>query len=324
MFRKVVIVILNYKNYNDTIECLNSLFDISYSNYEIVVVDNFSENDSLEYIEKFLVFSEKKYELIKDSDIECSESIRENIILLQSSKNGGYAAGNNLGIRTAIKRMADYVLILNNDTVVKKNFLESMVEFAESNERAGVVGPKVLDIYGEVDKDCARRKPTIGYYFFCVGMVRKILPNNYWYKQHYYCGEYDYESPKKVDLLSGCCMLIKKDIIKSIGLLDENTFLYVEEHILCEKLQNNSYYSAIVPHSIIIHKRGKATSQSNSLLINEIRRSSIRYYLLKYRKYPVMLVWLIMLSIMTPRIMQYKIKLSLQNILGVIKLNKNN
>jgi len=136
MNKKVGIVVLNYKNYEDTIACLRSLAEITYQNTEIIVVDNDSQNDSLEYIRKDLVCRHVPYCMFVEDSIDThSYSVSENTILLQSDSNRGYAAGNNIGIRLALERKADYILILNNDTVVEKNFIEPLVQYAEDHNQ---------------------------------------------------------------------------------------------------------------------------------------------------------------------------------------------
>lgn len=285
MDKKVVIVVLNYKNYDDTIECLKSLCDITYSNYDVVVVDNKSENDSLTFIGGFLLRKGIKYEYIDDLNIEKSRHLKEYFILLQSSNNGGYAAGNNLGIRVGIERKADYILILNNDTVVDSGFLEPLVKYAEEHKDVGAIGPKVLDENGNIDHTCARRRMTLVDYIFQHSIVARLLPENRWIKRHTYKGEYDFANPKKVDVLSGSCILFKSDFICAEGLLDENTFLYLEEFIIHEKLKRAGYISVINPESLIVHKHGRSTSTRSSEIIDRYRMESRRYYLINYRNY---------------------------------------
>lgn len=296
MNKKVAVVILNYRNYQDTIECLRSLFEVSYSDIELVVVDNDSQNGSLAYICDFILLSERSCVTIKDGEIEKSGLINENIILLQSSKNGGYAAGNNLGIRIAIERNADYVLILNNDTLVDKYFLEPMIDFAESDENIGAVGPKVVDENGRFDRSCARRRPTLLSYFITTG-IGGLLFNKLGSVGDYY-GLFAnvFNDPKEVDILSGSCMLFKSNVFLKIGLFDEYTFLYLEEFIVHEKLRDYNLKSFIVPESLVIHKKARSTSSVNSVFIEKENKKSRKYYLLEYRGYNSFVVFLIMSS----------------------------
>jgi len=167
MFPIVSIIILNWNGWEDTLECLESLYQINYSNYEIMVIDNGSEDNSIEKIRKYCEGSLKvkspffEYSNVNKSlklfeydendfiDLEIVKEYKnlrapDKLILLKNRKNYGYAEGNNIGIEFTLKNIkSDYVLILNNDTVVEQNFLNEMIEIAESNEKVGCVGSKV-------------------------------------------------------------------------------------------------------------------------------------------------------------------------------------
>lgn len=308
--KKVAIVVLNYKNSNDTIECLHSLNKITYQNTETIVVDNNSQDDSLACIHQVLIERKVSNIVITESSINTSDKILETTILLQALSNRGYAAGNNLGVRVALARGADYVLILNNDTIVKDDFLEPLIQYSESNTKVGLVGPKVVDEQGNIDLGCARRRPFLLEYFFRIGLGCKILPNNHWIRRHTYKGEYGFDYPREVDIISGCCMLIKKDVFCRIGLLDENTFLYLEEFIIHEKLRNVGLVSAVIPASIIVHKKGRSTAKASCNFINNTARSSLRYYLMQYRHCGRFVTAAIILSTCMPKAFFGKIKAS--------------
>lgn len=301
MEEKIGIVVLNYKNYEDTIDCLASLATISYSNIETIVVDNDSQNDSLGHVHQYLSDQHVAHAQIEESDIDASNRVTERTILLQAATNGGYAAGNNLGIRVALARGADYILILNNDTLVEKNFLEPLLAYTEEHERVGVVGPKVLNVEGDVDRLCARRRPSPLYYFFAGGIGRKVFPNNLWVRRHCYQGEYLFDHPREVDVLSGCCILFRRSVFHKIGLLDERTFLFLEEFILHEKLRDVGLTSVVVPDSVIVHKYGKATSNVSAEVLHNVGLASLTYYLSEYRHYSKFTVAAIMFSRRGPK-----------------------
>ena len=119
MNSKVSIIVLNWNNYNDSAECLESLNNIDFPNCEIILVDNASEDGSAERLKM-------NY---------------PNISLIKNHDNYGYAKGNNVGIKQALKNGADYVLLLNNDTVVDQHFLTPLVMDAEADNGIGIVGP---------------------------------------------------------------------------------------------------------------------------------------------------------------------------------------
>lgn len=118
--KKVSIILVNYKNYKDTIKCLDSLKKVMYQNLSIIVVDNNSKDDSFEIL--------KEYE-------------DDRIIVMESGFNGGFAFGNNFGIRKALENDSDYVLLLNNDTVVDSDFLMPLLQVAENDKHVGIFMP---------------------------------------------------------------------------------------------------------------------------------------------------------------------------------------
>lgn len=258
----VYIVILNYKNYDDTIECVHSVEAINYLNCRVVIVDNNSCNGSEEILKK-------KF---------------PRHIFIQNERNLGYAAGNNAGIRVALNAHADYIMILNNDTLVKVDFLEILVAYAEFHPNVGILGPKIIDESGDVDNTCARRRPEFLDYFFRVGPGKWIFPNNEWIRTHYYLDEYDFVEAKEVDILSGSCLLFRGELLQKIGLFDENTFLYLEEFILHEKLRKTQYTTVVLPSSSVLHKKHGSTGTKNYKATFEVLKSS-KYYLWNYRNF---------------------------------------
>ncbi|MCE7698463.1 MAG: glycosyltransferase [Methanobacterium paludis] len=178
---RVAVIILNWNGWEDTIECLESLYQINYPNYQVILVDNASTDDSIQKIKeycqgtlkpqsKFYTYQTKNKPIkITEYSTEESEAFNgacktalpktelhpnKNMILIKNTKNYGFAEGNNIGIRYALRSLnQDYTLLLNNDTVVDKNFLTELVKTAESSAEIGVVGPKIYyyDTNGRTD-----------------------------------------------------------------------------------------------------------------------------------------------------------------------------
>ena len=220
-------------------------------------------------------------------------SINYPLILIQSSSNLGFAAGNNLGIRYVLsKGHSDYIMLLNNDIIVRKDFLVKLLSFMEDHSTAGVAGPKIIDEKGEIDKNNLRRRLRLLDIIFIMGIGKALLPNNRWQKRHRYTDEYNFKYPKKIDIINGACMLFKTKVLKNIGLLDENTFLHLEEFILHEKLRRTNWGTWIIPDSEIIHKGSKAISLRTSSFMRKVTLESLVYYLKNYRKvhYVIMII----------------------------------
>jgi GT2 family glycosyltransferase len=221
---KVVIIILNWNGKADTIECLESMKRITYSNYKILLVDNGST----------------------DGSVECFRERYPGMEIIENRENLGFAEGNNVGIRKAMETGADYVLLLNNDTVVDKEFLGELVEVAESDPKIGFAGPKVYYYNYNSRKDVLN---------FAGGKL------NMWKGTSYHIGgnEIDtgqYDEIKKVDYAEGSCLFISKEVINKIGLLDSIYFTYWEETDWCIRGKNAGYSSIFVPKAKIWHKIG--------------------------------------------------------------------
>jgi GT2 family glycosyltransferase len=260
----VFIIILNYNGFIDTKDCINSIMKIYYLNYKIVVVDNHSTDNSYEKLE---------------------HNFGNRIIILRNGSNLGYAAGNNVGIRFALENGADYILILNNDTIIyQNNFLDILVQEAESIGDLGIIGPKILQPNGDVDWTCARTdagfKEIIWAYSF---IGRKIFKNNKTFKRHTYNFYNDIKSVSQVYAISGSCMLIKRNAMEKMDILDENTFLYEEEFIISSRAAKLGYKIYTHPEVVIIHK-GAQTSLRMKAFSKIENVKSEQYFLHSYKK----------------------------------------
>ncbi len=230
---KVAIIILNWNRKDDTIECLESIKQITYPNYWVLLVDNGSTDGSVEYFKT-------RY---------------HNIEIIENKNNVGYAEGNNIGIRTAINNGADYVLLLNNDTVVDPDFLDELVKVVQSDPRIGFAGPKVYYY------DYNRKKDIIN---FAGGKL------DIWKGRTYHIGlnEVDngqFNEIKEVDYVEGSCILLRKEVIKKIGLFDPVYFAYWEDNDLCMRGYRAGYISIFVPGAKIWHKISASNINRNKI-----------------------------------------------------------
>lgn len=248
---KVAIIILNWNGWEDTIECLESLYRITYPNYDVVVVDNGSENESVQkirgYCEGEIEVESKFFEYSSENKpIKIIEYTREEaevgggkengiidlpsngkLILIKNEENYGFAEGNNIGTRYALKALnPNYVLLLNNDTVVDTEFLGELVKVGEGDERVGVVGPKVY-YYDE-----PTRLWAIGYQKKSMGKI----------------ADGRYNDITEVKWIVGCAFFVRTSVIEKVGLLDPELFLYGEEDDYCMRMEEVGY-TLYVSHS---------------------------------------------------------------------------
>lgn len=262
----ISIIILNWNGWKDTIECLESLYQINYPYYNVIVIDNCSEDNSIEKIKEYCTGNLKvksgffQYEShnkpieiveyfkdeINNSKIINESKNRNKLILIKNDKNYGFAEGNNIAIKYVLNSLkTDYVLLLNNDTVVDKNFLNNLIKAAKIN-KIGILGSKVY-FYD---------KPS---YIQSAGMklnwkkgTVKILGFNEIDKNQF-------NDILEVDYVDGSNILIKKEVFEKIGYLNPDYFLYWEETDFCVRARKAGYKVIYVPAAKIWHKLGSTT-----------------------------------------------------------------
>lgn len=216
----IFVIILNWKGWQDTVECIESLLKNDYKNFRVVVIDNHSEDESYD----------KLLEWCRD---------RDRFTVLQTMANLGFAGGNNVGIKYALENNAEYILLLNNDTVVTDNFLSSLTKTAKE-EDPGIMGCKIL--HHSDDR-----------IWYLGGKMSWLRGGAY----HPGKGRMDRKIAKKpfeVDFITGCMMLIKRDVFEKIGFLDESYFLYNEDVDYCLRAYRAGIKMMVNPTSIIYHK----------------------------------------------------------------------
>jgi GT2 family glycosyltransferase len=221
---KVFIVILNYNRKEKLKKCLDSVFRINYPNFEVIIVDNNSN----------------------DGSFEMAKSGYSRAVLIKNEANLGYSAGNNIGIRYALERMADYVLLLNNDTEVKANFLSGLIEVAEGDARIGILSPLIFDGYS-------------GKVWFSGGKIDWLRMKTI------HLSDITSESNFATDFITGCAMLVKKDVFKKIGLLDEDFFLYWEDADFSLRAKRSDFKIGVAVSSWINHFERKEGEMGNKI-----------------------------------------------------------
>jgi hypothetical protein len=247
--KQLSIIVVNYNGWNDTKECLASLVNITSTLAEItvIVVDNKSNLSIKEKIKK-----------VKDSHSDLS------LHFIQNDTNLGFGGGNNVGISYAVDHDADYIFLLNNDTVVDSHFVDPLITYFETNEKAGIIGPKIYFERGyEFHKDRYTESEKGNVIWFAGG----IIDWDNIFASHRGVDEVDigrYNHPAQTQFITGCGMCIKREVITSIGLLDERYFMYLEDVDYCMRAERNGFELWYVPASKIWHKNAQSTGNSGS------------------------------------------------------------
>lgn len=235
---KIGIILVNYNAYDDTKECIDSLKKLTYPNYEIFVVDNASQDDSAIKLKQL-----------------------ENIHFIESGKNGGFGYGNNVGIKEALKRECQKILLLNNDTTVKPDFLTILNSDLE-NKKIGIIAPKILNYYNK-NKIWALGGEIhwplfVAYNTLCDQEDQQIIVK------------------KKVDFISGCCMLIRKEVFEEVGYLPEDYFMYFEDLDFCLQV-SKKYELWIDSQAVIYHKVSAASGENSPFQLEWVNRSQFKF-----------------------------------------------
>ncbi len=215
----IFIIILNWNNAKDTIECLSSLSKVQYPRKKILVIDNGSTDQSLSILKQWI-----KVQQISDT-----------IELVETGKNLGFSAGNNIGIKKAVEQMADYILLLNNDTVVTESFLSDLIQTASKNSTAGIIGCKIYYL---------DRKTLV---WFNGGIIDYV-------KGAFYHFDKDTQGQRSSDFITGCLMLIPTVVFRNVGLLDEQYFLNVEDIDFSYRVRRAGYALVVDSNTVIYHK----------------------------------------------------------------------
>jgi len=289
---RVSIIILNWNGWKDTIECLESLYRIDYPNYDVIVVDNGSQDDSIQKIKeyakgkievnsKFFKYNpnNKPIKVFEVNENEAKQGkfnrplyekfdVDRRMILIKNKKNYGFTGGNNIGMKFALSVLnPDYVLLLNNDTVVEKDFLKELVKVAESDEKIGIVGPKIYyyDYNGRSDIiQSAGAKINL-----------RTGANHIIGRYEIDVGQYD--EAKEVDYVSGACLLVKSGVLKKVGLLDPEYFTYWEETDLCMRVKKAGYKILYAPQAKIWHKESVSWKKSKPVRIYYLNRNKFLF-----------------------------------------------
>lgn len=247
----VAIVILNYRTPDMTCDCLDSLRGEIRPGIQVVVVDNASGDGSADKIAAH----------IQHAGFDAWARV------LRSDVNGGFAAGNNLGIR---ETPADAYLLLNSDTIVRPGAIAALRAAMTQHPRAGMIGPGLVGATGNVDRSCFRFPHPISEFIRAAntGLITKIL------------GRYDvplpfFDTPIEPEWIGFACVLIRREVIEQVGLLDPGYFMYFEDIDYCRKVCDAGWTILYWPEPKVVHFMG---GTSNITSADEVPRRAARYF----------------------------------------------
>ncbi len=231
--------------------------------YEIIVLDNASSDGSVQMLEK--EFPEVK--------------------LIVSERNLGFSKGHNLAARAA---QGKYLFILNPDTEVLPGALEALVAYAERHPEVAIIGPKILNPDGSLQYSC-RRFPNPAAALFRNTPLGKLFPNNP-YTREYLMTDWDHNSIREVDWVSGAALFIRREVYKQLGGFDEQFFMYCEDTDLCYRARQAGYKVIYYPEPKIKHAIGRSTDLVANRMIITFHRSMYLFYKKHYARRTLVLL----------------------------------
>jgi GT2 family glycosyltransferase len=228
----VYIIVLNWNGKADTEECLRSLSGLTYPNCRILVVDNGSTDGSVDHLRRPFPGAQ----------------------FIENEANLGFAAGNNRGIEQAMNNRAEYIFILNNDTVVMPDVLGKLVAAAESDPKTGAVGPKIC-YYSNPDR------------IWCLGGRISFFLGCTWHIAGRRKDRAKYQGIRDVDYLTGCALLLKRDVIEEVGCFDSIFGPgYFEDTDLCMRIRHKGYRVVCMEQAKILHKISRTSGGATTPL----------------------------------------------------------
>ncbi len=244
---KLTVVVVNYNVEFFLEQCLNSVRkSLEKISGEVYVVDNFSIDGSVEMVkQKFSEFN-----------------------LIANQENLGFSKANNQAMRLA---KGEYVLLLNPDTVVEEDTFEKVIAFMDEHPKAGGLGVKMVDGKGRFLPESKRGLPTPRVAFYKIFGLSSVFPKSKTFGQ-YHLGYLNENEIHPIDILSGAFMLMRKEALDKVGLLDEAFFMYGEDIDLSYRITEGGYTNYYFPKTSIIHYKGEST-----------KKSSVNYVLVFYK-----------------------------------------
>ena len=245
------IIIVNWNTKDFLINCLKSIQRDNSCNLEIIIVDNNSSDGSVEILEK-------QYGHIK---------------LIRNSSNLGFAKANNIGINASMGR---FIALINSDIIVHKNCLNTLIRFMDNNPEIGAAGPRILNPDRTVQIS-ARKSPGIWNNLCQVLGLNKLFPKSSFFSD-WFMTYWQHDSVRKVDALSGCFIIVRKEAVRETGVLDEKFFFYGEDLDWCKRFRDKGWDIALCPDAQATHFGAASSSKTPISCYLQLQKADLYYW----------------------------------------------
>ena len=257
----ISIVIVNYNTGEYLLNCIYSIFQYNHSlKLEVIVIDNNSSDKSLELL----------------------DSLKQKIIILKNKTNLGFSKALNIGLK---KSSGKYICILNPDTLFEQQTMQNMFNYMEKSFDVACLSPKIVNLDGSLQISCKRSLPSIKNSFFKITRIDKLFPSNSFFSS-YNLLFLDEDKVNEVEVISGACMFMRKDVVDIVGYFDESFFMYGEDIDYCHRINEAGLKIIYYPDSKVVHFKGVSAKNRPYQVISEFHNSMIKYYDKYQKKYP--------------------------------------
>lgn len=249
---EVSVSIVNWNTREELRECLRSVLVQEGVGFDVTVVDNASADGSAEMVAA-------EFPTVR---------------LIANERNVGFGRAHNQVIAAASGR---YFFMLNPDArLLGADCLKRMVEFADAHPEAGLIGPKVVNRDGTIQFS-ARNFPTLGAAVFQNSFLGRLFPGNRYVRQ-YVLSDWDHSQPREVDWLSGSALLVRREFIEDVGLLDEGFFMYCEDVDWGYRAKAKGWKALYCPDATVVHRIGASSDQAQVRMLWQHHKSMYRLF----------------------------------------------
>jgi hypothetical protein len=273
MIPDLSVIILSYNTRDLLRACLRSVFANQLpASLEVIVVDNCSS----------------------DGSADMAESEFPAVRVIRSPRNGGFAFGNNQGLRVARGR---YILLLNTDTVVPPDAFSTLISFMDQRPEAGICGPRLVRADGSLDMACRRSFPTPEVSFYRIVGLSHLFPKSRRFAR-YNLTFLDERQLAEVDSVVGACMMVRREAMEQAGLLDEDYFMYGEDLDWAYRIKSKGWKVFYNPAVTVLHYKRQSSKQRPVKTIVEFYHAMLIFHRKHYAPRTFFLLnWLIVAGI---------------------------
>lgn len=255
----VSIIIVTYNCRDETLNCIKSIYkEVKKINFEVIIVDNNSKDDTVELLKKTFT----------------------NLKIIENKKNIGFAAAVNQGI---FKSKGKYILVLNPDTEVVGDCVKIMFDFLKNDRKVGITGGKLLwpDRRTQI---LFMQFPTLKAQLIEALYLHILFPKNRIISSHYLTNR-NYNTEREVDVVSGACMMVRKEVMEKIGYFDEDLFIYAEDVDFCYRTRENGWKIFYLPYAQVMHHRAQSTKLHEEIMLAQAYKSRKLFLRKHYGKF---------------------------------------